>query len=884
MNIHQIEADAALVSLQSSARGLTGAEAARRLLHFGENRIERVARVPIGLRLLREFTHFFAAILWLAALLAMIADLNEPGQGMRALAVAIVAVILVNGVFSFWQEYRAETAFLALQQLLPRAVTTIRNGVAVRVPAETLVPGDIIFVEAGDNVSADCRLIEAFALRVNNATITGEARPVARDARPSAETDPLRSQNALLAGTTVVAGSGRAVVVATGMRTEFGRITHLTQSTNETPSALQRELSALSRVIAALAIAAGVLVFVIGEAIGLSRAANFVFAIGVIVANVPEGLLPTLTLALAMASRRMARQHVLVRRLSSVETLGAASVICSDKTGTLTENRMVAREVFSLGGYNSPADLGGPEAWIRPLIEGARWCHDLKDTGRPEARWIGDPMEVALVEMATPFVPDEAPKIDEIPFDSDRKRLVTVHRTREGLALYAKGALEELLPRCRHVTSPAGPEPLTSEHRETFIAAQSRMAQSGLRVLGFAHRSLPDPYDPERLEEDLVLDALVGLEDPPRPEVPAAIAQCRRAGIRVVMVTGDHPQTAVAIGREIGLFSTDTPRVITGDWMHKMSDAEMWAAVDVPDIVFARVGADQKLRIVTALQRHHLTVAATGDGVNDAPALRAANVGIAMGITGTDVARQASDMVLLDDNFASIVSAIEEGRAVYDNIRKFLTYILSSNVPELVPYLAFAFFNVPLALTILQILAVDLGTDIVPALGLGAERPEPGVMDRPPRSPNERVLTSSLLARAYLFLGGLEAVAAMAAFFYVFPVAGYVAATTACLGAIVVMQIVNVHLCRSDKASVFVSARRWNALIVSGMVTETVLMILIAYTPIGNALFGTAPISPHAWLFVLPFAATMLIAEEGRKAIVRSRGFARRQRAQQPAM
>jgi magnesium-transporting ATPase (P-type) len=478
-------------------------------------------------------------------------------------------------------------------------------------------------------------------------------------------------------------------------------------------------------------------------------------------------------------------------------------------------------------------------------------------------------------------VPDDAPKVDEIPFDSDRKRLVTVHRTGKGLVLYVKGALEKVLPACRWVSDTPGSQALTSKHAQAFNDAQLAMAEKGLRVLAFAHRQLPDAYDSARLEEDLVLDALVGLEDPPRPEVPAAITRCHGAGIRVVMVTGDHPQTAVAIGREIGLFGAD-PLVITGDQVGRMSDVQMWAALEAPDVLFARVGADQKLRIVTTLQRHRAIVAATGDGVNDAPALRAADIGIAMGVTGTDVARQAADMVLIDDNFASIVSGIEEGRAVYDNIRKFLTYILTSNVPELVPYLASAFFKMPLALTILQILAVDLGTDIVPALGLGAEKAEPGVMERPPRSRDDGVLTPALLTRAYLFLGGFEALAAMAAFVFVLPRAGYIPATTACLGAIVAMQIVNVHLCRSTLESVFTSARRWNALIMAGIATEIVLMLVIAYTPVGNAVFSTAPIDARAWLFMVPFAAAMLAAEELRKWIVRA--SARGARAQRRAV
>lgn len=871
MNIHQLTVDAAVASLRSAPSGLDSTEAARRLHQFGPNRLERAVGTPRSLRFLREFTHFFAVVLWIAALLAFVADRSEPGQGMRALALAIVAVIVVNGLFSFWQEYRAEEAFLALQRLLPQEVTTLRDGVPGRAPAETLVPGDVILLEAGDNIPADCRVIQAFALRANIATVTGEAHPVARVAEPSVDADVLRSRNALLAGTTVVSGTARALVVATGMRTEFGRIARLAQATEETPSPLQRELTVLSRVIAILAVLAGILVFVIGEWLGVSRWANFVFAIGIIVANVPEGLLPTVTLAMAMGSRRMARRNVLVRRLTSVETLGAASVVCTDKTGTLTENRMAARAIYHWSRTIEPATLTTAAGTVsRRFLECARRCHDLKDTGRPGSRWLGDPMEVALVEMALPLVPDDAPKVDEVPFDSDRKRLVTVHRTHDGLVLYAKGALEMLLPACRWVSNTGGRQPLTLLQEQAFTDAQTSMARKGLRVLAFAHRDLPEPYDAEHVEEDLVLDALVGLEDPPRPEVPDAIRRCRTAGIRVVMVTGDHPHTAVAIGREIGLLTAVDPVVVTGDQLHRMSEAQLWAALEAPDVLFARVGADQKLRIVSALQKHRSIVAVTGDGVNDAPALRAADIGIAMGVTGTDVARQAADMVLLDDNFANIVHAIEEGRAVYDNVRKFLTYILTSNVPELVPYLAFAFFNVPLALTIIQILAVDLGTDMVPALGLGAEPPEPGTMDRPPRPQDSRVLTPVLLARAYGFLGGFEALAAMSAFFFVLPRAGYAAATTACLAAIIVMQLVNVHLCRSDRTSAFASARQWNALILVGMAVELMLMLLIAYTPVGHAIFGTAPIGIEAWLFVVPFALAMLGAEEFRKWVVRT--------------
>lgn len=495
-------------------------------------------------------------------------------------------------------------------------------------------------------------------------------------------------------------------------------------------------------------------------------------------------------------------------------------------------------------------------------------------------------MEVALVEMATPALGQlsQFDHLDEIPFEPDRKRLVTIHRGPHETVLFVKGALEELVARARWVEIDGRQEALSPQRRDSFIQAQMSMATRGLRVLGLAYRMLPPDYAIEQAEQDLVLTALVGFEDPPRPEVPAAIQKCREAGIRIIMVTGDHPHTALAVAREIGLVKRAAARLLAGDELRRMSDTELQLALDAPEILCARVTADQKLRVVAALQRKGLIVAVTGDGVNDAPALRAADIGIAMGISGTDVAREASDVVLLDDNFASIVGAVEEGRAIFENIRKFLTYILTSNVPELVPYLAFALARVPLALTVIQILAVDLGTDMVPALGLGLEPADTAVMRRPPRGRGDRLLTPALLVRAYLFLGALEAVAAMAAFAFVLVEAGwswgtmlspndpvYRQATTACLTAIVLMQVVNVHLCRTRRAPI--CSRRFfgNRLITTGIVTELVLILLIDYTNVGNAIFGTAPLQWRAWVIVLPFALAMLLLEEWRKRIVRRR-------------
>jgi calcium-translocating P-type ATPase len=888
MKIHHLTVEEALRSLHSHEDGLSQSEAERRRLEFGPNRVERVRQTPLSYRLLRNFSHFFALILWLAAGLAFGAEHYDPGSGMATLGWAIVAVILINGLFSFWQEYRAERTLAALQQLLPHQVKVFRDGKVQQIPAADLVPGDVLLVDEGDDVPADCRVLQTFGVRVNNATVTGESLPQTRDEQPSHEEELLHSRNVLLAGTSLVSGQAKALVFATGKHTEFGKIAQLTQDPRERLSPIQQEIVRLSRLVALLSLSLGVIFFLIGQALGLSFWANFIFAIGIIVANVPEGLLPTVTLALALGSQRMARRNALVRHLPSVETLGSATVICTDKTGTLTQNRMAVHSLFLGGQVYQPTQMEQqPELTeqYRRFFETALCNHTLKEAANPGTReMLGDPMEIALVRMAEKILcrPVPPPRVDEIPFDAERKRLTTLHRTPEGLVLHVKGALETVLPLCDRVQNGTAIHPLTNEWKVKLVRAQNTLAEEGLRVIALAYRSVPGDYARGRLEEGLVLTGLVGLEDPPRPEVAGAVRKCKEAGIKVIMVTGDHPQTAVAIARQIGLLDSTQPVIITGPQLLRMSSTQLQLALDHADILFARVGADQKMRIVKALKAKKQIVAVTGDGVNDAPALRQADIGIAMGVTGTDVAREAADLVLLDDNFASIVAAIEEGRAVFANIRKFLTYILTSNVPELVPYLAFALFKIPLALTIIQILAVDLGTDLLPALALGAEKPHPSNMQKSPRPPQKRLLDGPLLLRSYLFLGVLEAVAAMAAFFFVLSGGGwqygqvlspadplYLQATTACLSAIIVMQVVNVFLCRSAISSVFAQGLFSNKLILAGIATEIVLILLIDYTLPGNLLFGTASIAVTVWLMVIPFALAMVVLEELRKGLAR---------------
>ncbi|MBL8490329.1 MAG: cation-transporting P-type ATPase [Rhodocyclaceae bacterium] len=877
--LSQLTAEAALASLRSGAGGLAAAEAARRLAEFGPNRVEAVVREPLWRAFGREFTHFFALILWLAAGLAFLAEVREPGSGMFLLGVAIVGVILVNGVFSFWQTYRAEKALAALRRLLPQQVDALRDGAVRRVEAESLVPGDVLLLGEGDKVPADCRVIEAQDLRVNLSTITGEPLPKARTAAPDDHPSPLGAHNLLLAGTLIVAGQCRAVVYATGMRSEFGRIAHLTQAVRSGPSPLQQEIARLSRLVALLAGGLGVLFFAVGQAMGLPFWANLMFAIGIIVANVPEGLLPTVTLSLAMATQRMAKRNALVRHLTAVETLGSTTVICSDKTGTLTQNRMSVKRVFADGDFRDP--LGHlPE----PLLRVAGRCHTLRFAeGGPE----GDPMELALWQLAAGrgMAAPQRTWVREIPFEAERRRMSVIEAPGGGGrpgALHCKGAPETVLPLCTHLSVGGATRVLDATWRAALVAAQEEMAGQGLRVLALAWKALPEREAAE--EAELVLAGLVGLEDPPRPEVPAAIARCRAAGVRVIMVTGDHPHTALAIAREIGLVRGDEPRVLRGETLPAMSPAQLQLALEAEEVLFARVTAEQKMLIVQALKQKGETVAVTGDGVNDAPALKTADIGIAMGLAGTDVAKEAADIVLLDDNFASIVAAIEEGRAVFENLRKFLTYILTSNIPELVPYLAFMLFRIPLPLTVIQILAVDLGTDMLPALALGAEPPHGGVMTQPPRARHERLLSGGLLLRAYLWLGLLEAAIALAAFFLVLEAGGwhygevlapgdplYLAATGACLAGIVVAQMANVFLCRHPRRSAFAFGLLANPLLLAGLAFELLLLLLILYTPWGNVLFGTAPPPPALWLALPAMAGGMFLLEEGRKGLLRWR-------------
>ena len=897
-HIAELRSEDVYTFLASSASGLTSVEAKSRLGVYGPNTVTPAAPPRLLSRFASNFVHVMAALLWIGGGVAFLAGLPELG-------VAIWVVNVVNGLFSFWQEHKAEKATEALLRLLPTTATVLRDSLLEEVDAANLVPGDVVVIEAGDRISADGRLVEHLSLRVDQSTLTGESRLIRKASDP---VDPsgtrLEMPNLVYAGTTVAAGRGKLVVTATGAHTELGAIADLTQSLEETPSPLQIELRHVSITVSVIAVMVGSVFFLLALALGdMPLARGFVFALGMIVAFVPEGLLPTVTLSLAMGTQRMAVRNALVKKLSSVETLGCTTVICTDKTGTLTANEMTVRAVtvdgqtyrFGGVGYEPVGEVTpSPGEELRRLLTAAVLASNARLTKPAEGHWsiVGDPTEGAILTAAVKAGIDlddisaRYPRSSEVPFDSTRKRMSSVNQIGADLMVFTKGAPAELLQRCESRYTDRGSAPLTEADRKVVLEAIDTAAGEGLRMLGVAQRTVSGLPSPQQdIEVGLEFLGLIAMHDPPRPEVEAAIGKCRSAGIRIIMITGDYGVTAEAIGRRIGMIDSGSIRVVNGTELDELGDAELAAILD-SDVVFARTAPAHKLRVVGALQARGDVVAVTGDGVNDAPALKKADIGVAMGLAGTDVAKEAADIILLDDNFASIVAAVEEGRAVYDNIKKFTGYILTSNTPEAIPFVIFAFSGgrIPIALDVMHILAIDLGTDLAPALALGAEKPEPDVMERPPRSLDAHLIDRRLLVRSYLLLGSLQAAFVMAAFFGAYRLAGfegwldlpsegpiYRSATAMALAAVVATQIGNLFAQRSARVSSLRMGLGHNPLLWWGILSELLVIALIVYVPIFQDVIGTAPFPTVGWAWLLLGVPLLPIADEVRKAVARWR-------------
>lgn len=897
--------------LGSSPQGLNSQQVLQQKKDYGDNLIGHRQKEPVLVTFLKNFTSLMAILLWVGGFIAMVSHSLELG-------IAIWLVNLINGLFSFIQEHRASQATEALQKLLPAYARVVRDGKEDKILAQDLVPGDLVLIEEGDRISADGRLVQVVDLQVNQSALTGESNPIYKTDQADKHEDQteLEASNMVFAGTTVAAGSGRFLVSAIGMETQFGQIAKLTQTVVEDKSPLQKELDHLTKQISLIAITVG-LFFMLAAYLFVHQplAQAFIFALGMVVAFIPEGLLPTVTLSLAMAVQRMAKDHALVKKLASVETLGATSVIYSDKTGTLTQNAMTVNHIWNLShsydvtglGYAAEGQIeeaGQPVSLEQDLALGKLipFAHLASNAqvvaptvDNPNYTVLGDPTEACLNVLAQKAGLDLkenrawAERVKELPFDSVRKRMTTIHSLAQPLdgnthLSITKGAPKELLERSTyHLDDQAQVQNLTDHDRQRILEANDHFAREGLRVLAVGYRPLDkdqlteEKWDIEVLEENLVFLGLIAMSDPPRQGVREAIDKCHRASIRIIMVTGDYGLTALSIAKKIGIVKGGDAQVISGLELEAMDDKSLKEALK-GEVVFARVAPEQKYRVVTALQELGEVVAVTGDGVNDAPALKKADIGVAMGISGTDVAKESADMILTDDNFASIVHAVEEGRAVYRNIQKFLTYIFNSNTPEAVPSAFFLFSGgfVPLPLTVMQILAIDLGTDMVPALGLGVEPPEAGLMDRPPRRLTDRLLNRQLLIKAFLWYGLIEASLAMGAFFLTYWLQQghlselansgflYRQATTMTLGAIIFTQIGMAMNSRKGQDSLLTIKPFANHIVTLGIGIEILLFVIISYLPIFHKLFNTAPIGWLGWLYLLACPLVIMGLEEVR--------------------
>lgn len=857
-----------LSSLETRQDGLTQTEAEERLNQYGPNELKSGQRTTPLMILFEQFKNIFVIILLLAVALSAVL-----GHALEAVAIAVI--VLFSVVFGFVQEYRAERAIEALREMAAPTANVLRDGDVVDLPARDLVPGDVLLLKAGDRVPADARLIESVNLQIEEAVLTGESLPVEKhtQAIPGSNEELAVGdrKNMVYAGTPAAYGRGRAVVVATGMNTEFGKITGMLQSVEAGQTPLQENLDRVGKILAKAALVIVTLIVLLGVLRGEPLLEMFIFGIALAVAVVPEALPAVVTISLAIGIQRMAKRNALVRKLSTVETLGSTSVICSDKTGTLTKDEMTVRKIFlaghwfevtgsgyePVGTFHNSHTNGELDHHLNELLRGAVLVSDAALV-QVDGRWDikGDPTEGALVVAAAKAglqksaLDRQYPRLQEVPFTSETKRMTTLHALPEGRVAYSKGAPEVIMNASAQYLAEDGPRLLDESARARLLGAAQEMGSQALRVLAVASR----PADKiEEAEKEMTLLGLIGMIDPPRPEAKDAIAVCEAAGIRPVMITGDHPVTAQAVARELGLLKTG--RVVTGAELEAIEEHELDQQVEEID-VYARVSPAHKLRVVTALQNKGHVVAMTGDGVNDAPALKKADIGIAMGITGTDVSKEAAAMTLTDDNFSSIVAAVEEGRGIFGNIKKYLMYLLSSNIGEIGLMAGSALLGLPIPLTAVQILYVNLATDGLPALALSVDPPEPDLMRRRPRSKQTGIFTRPVVT--LMTLGGVwSALVNLSLFSWALGSGRSVEeAMTMTFVSLVLIQFFKAYNFRSDRHSVLNKpfANKWLNL---AIVWELVLLLLIVYVPSLHGPFNTFSLPLIDWAIIIGAALTI---------------------------
>ena len=855
---HTLRPEETILQLRSdSDEGLEPKEARRRLQEIGPNLLQEAESTSWATLFLNQFRDFMVLVLLAATIISFL--LGEMGDG-----ITIVAIVIMNAVLGFLQEYRAEKSVETLRALTAPEARVVRDGLIQQILAQDLVPGDIIELEPGDRIPADARLVKVTGLQTEEAALTGESTPVKKTTGDIPDpVSPLAERtNLVFMGTTVSRGRGRAVVVATGMATEMGTIAHLIREAVDEKTPLQRRLEQLGKVLVVLSLLIVAVVVMTGLVRGEPLYQMFLTGVSLAVAAIPEGLPAIVTIALALGVQRMIQAHAIVRRLPAVETLGCTTVICSDKTGTLTKNQMTVTELWISGGHFSLDSSGRFVANENPptddvlkhLVTGAALCTNARIHEDGESH--GDPTEVALLRAAMTIGvdPDRASarhrRLAEIPFESERQRMsVLVEHDRERL-VYVKGAPDVLLARCRYVEQKGQVVPLSQSLRLEAMDANDSMTEKALRVLLVAYRRVAVDEPSDGWENDLVLLGLEGMIDPPRAEAIKAVREAQKAGVRTVMITGDHPNTARAIANQLGMLRHHD-EVVTGRELDRMTDEQLVERVDQIR-VYARVSPPHKLRVVRAWKARGHIVAMTGDGVNDAPAVKEADIGVAMGMTGTDVTKEASAMILTDDNFATIVEAIREGRAIYDNIRKFIRYLLSCNVGEVLVMFLAAFLGLPLPLLPIQILFVNLVTDGLPAMALGIDPPDPGVMDRRPRPPKESIFARGLGTKIG-FRGILIGVSTLAVFALSLGPwgMGLREARSMALATLVLSQLFHVFDARAEDRSFLEVGLFSNPWAVLAVLSSIMMLIAILYVPWLGQLFKTDPLAFGDWLIVV---------------------------------
>jgi len=879
--------DEAMRELNAEMDGLSSGEVQKRLEEFGPNELKKEkGKSPVRL-FLEQFTDILIIILLVATALSMaIGEFYD--------AIVIIAIVMACAVLGFTQEYKAEKALEALKKMTATTATVLRDGKEMELETRDLVPGDIILLYTGDKVPADARLIEAMNMKTDEAPLTGESTPVNKNVKPlPEETIVSDRRNTLFTGTVVVYGRGKAVVTSTGMNTEFGKIAKMVQVTEEEETPLEKRMGHVGKWIGILSVAVCAVVAIFGIYKGREILDMVLWAISLAVAAVPEALPAVVTGALAVGMYRMARENAIVRRLPAVETLGCTSVICSDKTGTLTKGEMTVQRIYVNDkalkvtgvGYEPQGEFFFEDKKLDPtkekelyiLLKAVTLCNDAK-LEKEEGQWIvkGDPTEGALVVAAAKAdlwieeIEKEEPRINEIPFSSERKRMTTMHEAYgKSKIAYMKGAPEIVLEKCTKVYTNGKLRKLTDGMRKQMLAVNAAMAIQALRNLGFAYKELPESKTSldEEDEEGFVFLGIMGMIDPPRGEVKDAIYMCNKAGIKVVMVTGDHKLTAVAVAKALNLIGEnegEEDRVLTGAELDKLSDEEFGKMVD-NIVIYARVSPEHKVRIVKALRKKGYICAMTGDGVNDAPALKMADIGVAMGITGTEVTKEASDMVLADDNFATIVRAVKEGREIYGNIKKYLTYLLRCNIMEiLVLFFAMMLSHTSesaIALTTIQILWVNLTTDGLPAIALGVDPGDPDLMERKPRDPNESIFTRDV--KIYLFaVPVLMTVLLLGAYFYTLETHGLVEARTQLFTALVLMELANAVNARSLKYTVFKVGLFKNKFLWFAILSSLGLQLMVLYIPAFHGIFEVTYPNIFDWTVAVAFTLIVFFSIE----------------------